>query len=71
MGRLVILSNMPNEVIILNVSDEQEKRLEEQYDSDTESWLSEEGIEDKVGFNMSNCSYMWMDEGCEIREVSI
>lgn len=71
MGRLIICSNCPNEVIILNVSPEQEKKLEEQYDDDTEVWLSEESIEDKLGISMSDCTYMWMDEGVSVKEITI
>ena len=71
MSKLVILNNSVGEVIIASVSKEQENILEEKYDDNIEEWLSEEGIEEKLGINMSNCNYMWMGEGQSIREIEI
>ena len=71
MRKLVILNNSVGEVIIANVSKKQENILEEKYDDNIEEWLSEEGIEEKLGINMSNCNYMWMQENCIVREEMI
>lgn len=71
MGKLVILNNSVGEVIIANVSKEQENILEEKYGDNIEEWLSEEGIEEKLGIDMSNCNYMWMQENCIVREENI
>lgn len=71
MSKLVILNNSIGEVIIAEVSKEQENILEEKYDDNIEEWLSEEGIEEKLNINMSNCNYMWMQENCIVREKMI
>lgn len=71
MSKLVILNNSVGEVIIASVSKEQENILEEKYDDNIEEWLSEEGIEEKLGINMSNCNYMWMEDDVTTREVTL
>lgn len=71
MEKLVILSNVPNMVIILNVTEEDSQIIEEKYEDNTEAWMSGEGIEDKLGINLNNCSFMWMGSDVTIKEMNI
>jgi len=42
------------------------------YDENTEVWLSEEGIDEKLGFNVSCINYMWFeDEETTVRHEKV
>ena len=69
MEKLVILSSVTNEVIILGLTEEQQA-TEEKYDT-TEEWLSEENIGEKLGVDLNYCQYLWMEDNITIREATI
>ena len=72
MDKLYVLDCMNARVVIISVSEKQEKILNEKYDNNTECWLVEEGIDDKVGINVSCCTFMWVyDSETAIEEYSI
>ena len=72
MSKLAILDPSGVQIIILEVSEEQEEKLFNVYDENTEVWLSEEGIDEKLGFNISCINYMWFeDEETTIRHEKV
>ncbi len=64
MTKLAILDFVSTRLLIVDVCDEQVKKLNDEYDNDTESWLCEEGFEDKLEIDISSIQYMWLgDDG--------
>ena len=69
MEKLVIISSVTNEVVIVTLSEEQ-AAIEEQYDT-TDEWLASEGIGEKLGIDLDYCQYLWMEENISTREVTL
>lgn len=69
MEKLVIISSVTNEVVIVTLSEEQ-AAIEEQYDT-TDEWLASEGIGEKLGIDLNYCQYLWMEENISTREVTL
>ena len=44
MAKLVILDFVSTRLLVVDVSDEQVQKLDDEYDNDTESWLCGEGL---------------------------
>lgn len=71
MAKLAILDFMSTRLLIADVCEEQVKKLENEYSNDTESWLCEEGLDDKLEINVNSIQYMWCDDAVDIYEISI
>ena len=69
MEKLVIISSVTNEVVIVTLSEEQ-AAIEEQYDT-TDEWLASEDIGEKLGIDLNYCQYLWMEENISTREVTL
>lgn len=69
MEKLVIISSVTNEVVIVTLSEEQ-TAIEEQYDT-TEEWISSEGIGEKLGIDLNYCQYLWLEDPVTIKEVTL
>jgi hypothetical protein len=71
MAKLAILDFTSTRLLIVDVCDEQVQKLDDEYDNDTESWLCEEGLETKLGIDISNIQYMWLgdDELVQILKI--
>lgn len=69
MEKLVIISSVTNEVVIVSLSEEQ-TAIEEQYET-TDEWLSSEGIGEKLDIDLDYCQYLWMEENISTREVTL
>ena len=65
MAKLAILDYTSNRSLLVDVCDEQVKKLEDVYDSNTEDWLYEEGLDDKLEINVNNMHYIWLDDDDE------
>jgi hypothetical protein len=61
MSTLVVLNYITCDVLFIDITDEMAKSLEEDYENDTEAWLSESGLEKKFGFSVSNSNWMLVD----------
>ena len=71
MSKLAIFNYDLQEIIILNVSDEQEEKLFNVYEENTYDWLCEEGIDEKLGFSVNSIDYMWFEDDETIRYESV
>lgn len=61
MAKLAILDYATTRVLVVDVCEEQMKKLEDDYDDNTEDWLCEENLDDKLGIDIDNIHYMWLD----------
>ena len=71
MSKLAIFNYDLQEIIILNVSDEQEEKLFNVYEENTYDWLCKEGIDEKLGFSVNSIDYMWFEDDETIRYESV
>lgn len=71
MAKLAILDFNNQEVVILDVSEEQLEKLEDQYDDDTEAWFSGEGLEEKLCVSIDSDNYMWLEDECAVRHIAV
>jgi hypothetical protein len=71
MSKLAIFNYDLQEIIILNVSDEQEEKFFNVYEENTYDWLCEEGIDEKLGFSVNSIDYMWFEDDETIRYESV
>ena len=63
MAKLAILDHSPKKrVIIADVSDEQVKKLNVEYEGDFDAWFVEEGFEGQLGLPAAQIDYMWIGE---------
>lgn len=58
MGTLVVLDYITNAVLLIKLTSEMLETIEDKYDNDVESWISESDLEAKFGFNMSSAHWM-------------
>ncbi len=65
MAKLAILDSVSNRVLLVDVSEEQVKKLADDYDSNTYDWLCEEGLDDKLEINIDCINYLWLDDDDE------
>lgn len=70
MAKLAILDYATTRVLVVDVCEQQMEKLENDYDSNTEIWLSEEGLDDKLEISINNIHYMWLDDNETIQNVS-
>ena len=71
MAKLAILDYTSNRSLLVDVCDEQVKKLEDVYDSNTEDWLCEEGLDDKLEINVNNMHYIWLDDDETVQYLEI
>lgn len=62
MAKLAILDFTSTRLLVVDVSDEQVQKLDDEYDNDTESWLCGEELDAKLGIDISNIQYMWLED---------
>ena len=71
MAKLAILDYNSTRVLVVDVCEEQMEKLENDYDSNTEDWLSEEGLDDKLEISINNIHYMWLDDNETIQNMTV
>jgi len=71
MAKLAILDYKNTKVLVVDVCEEQVKKLEDIYDNDTYYWLCEEGIDDKLEISINNIDYLWLDDNEPIKNIEI
>ena len=62
MAKLVVLDYCTSSVLFIRISDEMVRSLNEDYEGDSETWLSESGLEEAFGFRMSDSNWMISDD---------
>lgn len=71
MAKLAILDYNSTRVLVVDVCEAQMEKLENDYDSNTEDWLSEEGLDDKLEISINNIHYMWLDDSETIQNMTV
>ena len=71
MAKLAILDYNSTRVLVIDVCEAQMEKLENDYDSSTEDWLSEEGLDDKLEISINNIHYMWLDDSETIQNMTV
>lgn len=71
MAKLAILDYNSTRVLVVDVCEAQMEKLENDYDSSTEDWLSEEGLDDKLEISINNIHYMWLDDNETIQNMTV
>ena len=71
MAKLAILDFVSTRVLLVDVCEEQMKKLDNDYDSNTYDWLCEEGLDDKLEINIDCINYMWLDDDETIQNLTI
>ena len=71
MAKLAILDFVSTRVLLVDVCEEQMKKLNNEYDSNTYDWLCEEGLDDKLEINIDCINYMWLDDDETVQNVTI
>lgn len=71
MKKLIILDTFTQNVIEVSVSEDAYKVFVEEYDKNTECWVWDTGLEDKLKIHMDDCSYMWAKDDYELIKVSV
>jgi len=71
MAKLAILDYNSTRVLVVDVCEVQMEKLENDYDSNTEDWLSEEGLDDKLEISINNIHYMWLDDSETIQDMTV
>lgn len=70
MAKLAILDHSPQKrVIMADVSDEQVKKLNGEYEGDFDAWFVEEGFEGQLGLDAAHMDYMWLENDNIINAV--
>ena len=71
MAKLAILDYNSTRVLVVNVCEAQMEKLENDYDSNTEDWLSEEGLDDELEISINDIHYMWLDDSETIQNMTV
>ena len=71
MAKLAILDYNSTRVLVVDVCEAQMEKLENDYDNNTEDWLSEEGLDDKLEININDIHYMWLDDSETIQNMTV
>jgi hypothetical protein len=71
MAKLAILDSVSTRVLVVDVCEEQMEKLENDYDNNTEDWLSEEGLDDKLEISINDIHYMWLDDSETIQNMTV
>jgi hypothetical protein len=71
MAKLAILDYNSTRVLVVDVCEAQMEKLENDYDSNTEDWLSEEGLDDKLEISINDIHYMWLDDSVTIQNMTV
>lgn len=71
MAKLAILDFVSTRVLLVDVCEEQMKKLDNDYDSNTYDWLCEEGLDDKLEINIDCINYMWLDDDETVQNVTV
>ena len=71
MAKLAILDYNSTRVLVIDVCEAQMEKLENDYDSNTEDWLSEEGLDDKLEISINDIHYMWLDDSETIQNMTV
>ena len=66
MKTLVVLDYVTSNVLFITISDEMVKKLEDEYEGDSEAWLQESGLEEKFGFRVRDANWMLVDDYPEL-----
>lgn len=66
MKALVVLDYFTTSVLFIRITDEMNERLEDEFENDTEEWISALGLEKKFGFSISNANWMIADDFPEL-----
>lgn len=54
MSTLVVLDYCVCNVLFIKIDDETARKMQDEYDGDSEAWIAGEGLEKKYGFRMSD-----------------
>lgn len=71
MAKLAILDYNSTRVLVVDVCEAQMEKLENDYDSNTEDWLSEEGLDDELEISINDIHYMWLDDSETIQNMTV
>ena len=71
MAKLAILDYNSTRVLVVDVCEAQMEKLENDYDSNTEDWLSEEGLDDELEISINDIHYMWLDDNETIQNMTV
>ena len=71
MAKLAILDYNSTRVLVVDVCEQQMEKLENDYDSDTEDWLSEEGLDDELEISINDIHYIWLDGSETIQNMTV
>lgn len=71
MAKLAILDYNSTRVLVVDVCEAQMEKLENDYDSNTEDWLSEEGLDDELEISINDIHYMWFDDSETIQNMTV
>ena len=71
MAKLAILDYSSTRVLVVDVCEAQMEKLENDYDNNTEDWLSEEGLDDKLEISINDIHYMWLDDSETIQNMTV
>lgn len=71
MAKLAILDYNSTRALIVDVCEEQMEKLKNDYDSNTEDWLSEEGLDDELEIRINDIHYMWLDGSETIQNMTV
>lgn len=53
-------------MLFIKIDDETARKMQDEYDGDSEAWIAGEGLEKKYGFRMSDSNWMLTDDFPEI-----
>lgn len=53
-------------VLFIRITEEMNKRLEEEFENDAEEWIPALGLDKKFGFSVSNANWMIADDFPEL-----
>ena len=61
MSTLVVLNHITGDVLFIGITDKMQRSIEDEYDDNLEAWMSDNGLEEKFGFNVSCSNWMFVD----------
>ena len=71
MAKLAILDYNSTRVLVVDVCEQQMEKLENDYDNNTEDWLSEEGLDDELEISINDIHYIWLDDSETIQNMTV
>lgn len=71
MAKLAILDYNSTRVLVIDVCEAQMEKLENDYDSNTEDWLSEEGLDNELEISINDIHYIWLDDSETIQNMTV